>query len=162
MALTPGLTQTVEQQRSDCKEFVKVNTDGLGAKRVLLTGYDGSNFNDISIGTDGKIASSDESNVLLRRIVKLLESNAVVDIQGKQKINVESANSFPFGTVLGSSSTTTPIPTVNAPTNLAPIQQASQFSWIPVWIGPIDQRFVMIDQSRNTYANGIRRSLVWS
>lgn len=110
--------------------------------------------------TEEKQDTQNDAIRLLSRIVKLLESNAVVDIAGRQKMHLETVANTAFGVVLNSSSTTTPIPTVNAPTAGVPTQ-ASTTVWIPVMAGPVDQRFLIIDQARNTYANSIRSKLTF-
>jgi hypothetical protein len=79
--------------------------------------------------------ATDESLVLLRRIVKLLESNAVVDAANRQRVTVEV---IPTTNVVG---------TV-AVSNLATIA------------GHGLQQFV--DVARNAYANGIRSKLNFS
>lgn len=104
--------------------------------------------------------TQNDSIRLLSRIVKLLESNSVVDIAGRQKVHVETVANTAFGVVLNSSSTTTPIPTANHPTAGAPAQSTTTV-WIPVMAGPVDQRFLIIDQARNTYANSIRSKLTF-
>lgn len=99
--------------------------------------------------------AEDETIVLLRRLVKLLESNAVVDIQNKQKITLDTiTNGVSLGTnvaLLGGGNGPTP----SAPVNIAAIYQ-------PVWIGPVDQRFQIIDAARLTYDNGIRSHLTFT
>lgn len=102
---------------------------------------------------------SDESVVLLRRMVKLMESNAFVDIQGRQKVHLEALLGNNAGTNIAAG--VAGVPSVNGPTPLAPIQSPAM-TWLSVWTGPIDQRFVMMDQARNTYANGIRSNLSFS
>lgn len=77
--------------------------------------------------------ASEEANILLRRIVKLLESNAVVDSANRQKVAIEGT------------STVTTVSTVSNITAVAGLDQR-QF----------------IDISRNTYANCIRSKLNFS
>lgn len=102
---------------------------------------------------------TDESLVLLRRIVKLLESSAVVDANMRQRVAVES---FP-GALVGVQSTTVAagVPGTNQVTAFAP-SAASQVVYMPVWVGPVDQRFQIMDAARNAYANGIRSNLIFS
>jgi hypothetical protein len=89
--------------------------------------------------------ATEESILLLRRMVKLLESNAVVDINMRQKVFVAGA-----------------YPATNTPTGFAPAINAGPQYWLPVWVGPVDQRFQVIDAARNTYANSIRNNLTFS
>ena len=77
--------------------------------------------------------ASEEANILLRRIVKLLESNAVVDSANRQKVAIEGTS------------------TVTTVSNVSNI----------VAVANMDQR-QFIDISRNTYANCIRNKLNFS
>jgi len=81
--------------------------------------------------------TEEESIVLLRRIVKLLESSAVVDSANRQKVVVESLP------------TLTTVTTVATLTNMATI-------------GSVDPRYLFIDTARNAYANCIRSKLSFS
>lgn len=85
----------------------------------------------------------DESIILLRRMVKLLESNAVVDAGNRQRMAVEVMPNVVIG-----SGTVTTVSTVSSVTNIAALAGAgsSQF----------------IDIARNTYANAIRSKLIFS
>jgi hypothetical protein len=82
--------------------------------------------------------ASEEALVLLRRMVKLMESNAVVDVANRQRVAVEV---IPLTTVQG----TVAVSTV---TNVAAVA------------GHGLQQFV--DIARNAYANGIRSKLNFS
>lgn len=121
---------------------------------------DGTALEFFNPATEEKQDAQNDAIRLLSRIVKLLESNSVVDIAGRQKVHVETVANTAFGVVLNSSSTTTPIPTANHPTAGAPAQSTTTV-WIPVMAGPVDQRFLIIDQARNTYANSIRSKLTF-
>lgn len=99
--------------------------------------------------------NSEDSNTLLRRIVKLLESQAVVDIQNRQKVTIDSvtANSLTtagFNTALVGNIVTTGAPTLGT---IAPL---------PIWEGPVDQRFRIMDAARLTYDQGIRSHLAFT
>jgi len=89
--------------------------------------------------------ATDESIVLLRRMVKLLESNAVVDAANRQRMVVESLPTLASVTTV---STVTNLGTVSTVTNLGTIA------------GQGLQQFV--DIARNAYANGIRSKLNFS
>lgn len=80
--------------------------------------------------------ASEESLILLRRMVKLLESNAVVDAANRQKINLETSTAQLTANINGFSVT---IPS----------------------IANMDHR-QFIDIARNAYANGIRSKLDFS
>ncbi|MEI6054196.1 MAG: hypothetical protein WCQ49_02380 [Candidatus Saccharibacteria bacterium] len=109
--------------------------------------------------------ATEESILLLRRMVKLLESNAVVDIANRQKITIDSMTTGALPSIgvstpgLDSGANT---PTTNRPTANAPVSAPNAVYWQPVWIGPVDQRFQVIDAARNTYANSIRNNLTFS
>ncbi len=98
-------------------------------------------------------AGNDASVVLLRRIVKLLESSAVVDANMRQRVAVDNV-------LLGSGSATLGAPGVNNVTANAPT--FTNISYVPVWVGPVDQRYLLMDQARNTYANSVRSQLIFS
>jgi len=98
-----------------------------------------ANSSPVTISSDqissNKLAS-DESLALLRRIVKLLESNAVVDGQNRQRMTLDSI------------SASLTLATVSSVSNVAQIASADQRQFI--------------DIARNTYANAIRSKLNWS
>lgn len=76
--------------------------------------------------------STDESVVLLRRLVQLLTPIATQDAQQRQRVAVEV------------------IPAITV-TNLSNIAA----------IAGVDPRFQFIDQARNTFSNGIRKNLIY-
>lgn len=98
--------------------------------------------------------AQDETIILLRRIAKLLESNAVTDANQRQRVIVEQATA---ANLLVTANTTAVASTVN-------------MGQVVVGYGPqaavaaniIDSRFQLIDIARNSYANGIRSRLTWS
>jgi hypothetical protein len=112
--------------------------------------------------SDGTVInpSEDESLVLLRRIAKLLESSAVIDIAQRQRVICEqatAANLNVTASVSGSTTATLAAATVNAGQFVVGFGgQASAAANI------IDSRFFLIDTARNAYANGVRQNLIWS
>lgn len=102
---------------------------------------DNANSSPVTISSDqigdNKLAT-EETLILLRRIVKLLESNAVVDSANRQRVAVET---IPTTTVTG----TVAVSTVTTLSTVA---------------GHGLQQFV--DIARNAYANGIRSKLNFS
>jgi hypothetical protein len=80
--------------------------------------------------------ATDESLVLLRRIVKLLESNAVVDSSNRQRVSIDTSPAQLTATINGFTAT---IPS----------------------IANMDHK-QFIDIARNAYANGIRSKLDFS
>jgi len=87
--------------------------------------------------------STEESMMMLRRIVKLLESSGTIDGNQRQRVAVEvmpsiTVSSAPTTTVSGTI-------TVGAST-----------------LAPVDQRYEMVDRARMSYDIGIRNRLVFS
>jgi hypothetical protein len=79
--------------------------------------------------------ATDETVLLLRRMVKLMEPLAVQDSQQRQRVVVESL-------------TTGNLNVVSSLNNI-------------VGIGGVDARFQFIDTARNAFANGIRQNLTY-
>lgn len=75
--------------------------------------------------------ATEETLVLLRRMVKLMEPLAVQDSQQRQRVAVETI------------------------ANMATLAQLNNMSTF----GSVDGRFHFIDMARNAYANGIRNNL---
>jgi hypothetical protein len=98
--------------------------------------------------------SSDDTLAILRRIAKILESSATVDASNRQRVVIETLTTYSGTAALG-------VPGVNQITATAP-NSISNINYVPVWVGPVDQRYVLMDQARNTYANGIRSNLIFS
>lgn len=86
----------------------------------------------------------DETIILLRRLVKLLESNAVVDANNRQRVAVE----------------TLPAVSIASSQTLATVSTVSTISAISTQ--PVDQRYQIIDAARLTYNEGIRSHLTFS
>lgn len=127
--------------------------------------------------------STEESVALLRRILKVLESNAVTDIRQRQRITIDAIGTVAT-TGLPAAEVTTTLPvsgtvTVGAvtagatmgtsvanasqgPSAAAPLLTTSATIYQPVWEGPVDQRWRIIDASRTAFAVGVRQNLVWS
>lgn len=97
--------------------------------------------------TDTRInPAQDDSVILLRRIVKLMESQATVDSANRQRITIDSLGT---GTAV---TTTIPVSgTVTATVSSAAISTIA---------GQNQQMFQ--DVARNAYANGIRNNLLFS
>ena len=88
--------------------------------------------------------ASEESIVLLRRIAKLLESQAAVDPQQRQRITID-AGTLPTVTTV---STVTAVTTVSTVTNIAGL-----FSW---------NQQILLDPARTAYNTGIRSQLTFA
>jgi hypothetical protein len=99
--------------------------------------------------------AQDDSVILLRRIVKLMESQAVVDSGNRQRITLDS-----IGT---NTAVTTTVPvsgTVTATVAGATLAAGSATIGSVLIAGQNQQMFQ--DVARNTYANGIRQNLIFS
>ena len=101
--------------------------------------------------------ASDEAILLLRRMVKLMESNAVTDSSMRQRVMLDAS--------LGASAT--PLMTVALANNVTGGGVGYSIGSAVMTFGSnnlnsIDSRFFMMDTARNAYANGIRSKLVWS
>ena len=109
--------------------------------------------------------ATEESNALLRRILKVLESNQVVDDKQRQRVTVEAIgrNNSPASTEINATLPVTlgsvlavnaggQVPTVNAPT-------MGNNSYQPIWEGPVDQRWRVAEDSHISYQSGIRTKL---
>lgn len=119
-----------------------------------MYGWDGA---PVRVGADGDaIKVSDESISLLRRIVKLLESNATVDIANRQKVTLDASSTgiFSYPGIGGSNIGSTP--TASAP-------NAPQLAYpITIWEMPVDQRWRVMEESRVSYQTGVRSHLAFS
>jgi hypothetical protein len=123
--------------------------------------------------------NTEESILLLRRILKVLESSAIVDPRRRQKVVLDAigtvvATGLPtevtttipvsgtvtVGAITSPASTGTSVasggqgPTASFPTLATTVYQ-------PVWEGPVDQRWRVIEAARTSYAVGIRSNLVF-
>lgn len=83
--------------------------------------------------------STDDSVIWLRRVVKLMESQAVVDVGNRQKITLDSITA---GLTLST------VSTVSSVTNVVTLASQGQQMYQ--------------DPARNAYANGIRQNLTFS
>ena len=91
--------------------------------------------------------ATDETVLLLRRMLKLMEPLGVQDVVQRQRVTVENS------TVVVSQTT---------PSNLnANVNVVNTVSNITAF-GGVDVRYQFIDQARNAFANGIRQNLNFS
>jgi hypothetical protein len=105
------------------------------------TATDISDANPLPIEAD----RTDNMLAMLSRIVKLLESNAVVDQQQRQRVTLDSiAGSLTLGTV----STVTNVGTINSVTNLANTAGMDREQYINI--------------AKQTYATAIRPRLTFA
>lgn len=86
------------------------------------------------------LPSSDDSLILLRRIVQLLLPIATQDANQRQRVTIDAITS---GLTLSTVSTVSTVSNIGA-------------------LGGVDPRYQFIDAARNAYANGIRQNLIFS
>lgn len=123
--------------------------DPAGYGAVLNRSPNSSEYGSVVRTAAGSV---DEQIILLRRIVKLLESNAVVDVGNRQKITLDAITaSLTLGTVS----------TVTAVTAISNALPSGTNTLGNVTVGGMDDK-QFIDIARNAYANGIRSKLTFS
>lgn len=111
--------------------------------------------NEINPATEENQIKSSEEAVLLRRLVKLMESNATVDPANRQRIIVENQVAvLPSAYYAGANQFNIPNSTV-----FAPLNNSSATYVQPVQTGPVDPRWQIIDQARLVYNQGVRSHL---
>ena len=99
----------------------------------------------------------DETVILLRKIVKLLEASTVVDSQQRQRVAVDSITAASGGTSLGVAVTNGG----NTPVATPPVGAGTIYAQ-GVWEMPVDQRWRIAENARMVFATSIRSNLVWS
>lgn len=102
--------------------------------------------------------ATDESVQLLRRMVKLLEPLATVDIQNRQKVTLDAAN---VGLVVSQAAAASLQMTANQTTASNLNANVGTVSNIAGY-GGVDPRYQFIDAARIAYATGIRANLKFS
>lgn len=121
-----------------------------GSNNLLTASSGGASSVTIKDTTDTQInPATDDSAMLLRRLVKQVDSLAVVDSAQRQRVTIDSiSGSLTLSTITTVSNVTT-VATVTSATNL-------------VALGGVDGRYLYIDTARNASANGIRNNLAFS
>jgi len=127
----------------------------MAQKKVLILDTDKIQIN----------PAQEESVILLRRIVKLLESSGTIDVKQRQKITIDALGNS-GGTPTEVAATVPVSGSVTATLAASAINAGN----IVVQYGPqataaaagLDSRFLLMDTSRNAYANGIRANLAYS
>lgn len=152
--------------------FADPTTGGTVNGNTITLGYNTttmSNSDKLLVYYDDPVTTpsttSDAQNIadqlgLLRRIVKLLESNATVDSSNRQRITIDAAPA---------SVTTTLASTTVASSLTAQLGNSYPSSTNPYTLTslgalvvsefPVDQRWRIADAARNTFAAGIRSKL---
>ena len=154
-------TQGVQIKGRDQEEFATLTQDGS------KTRLDASVAGSVSItNSSGNVITpaQDDTVVLLRRIVKLMESQAVVDIAKRQRVAIDSVTGVitTIGTALPGLSSGAGVAITNAVTANAPTQSAASTYFQPVWVGPVDQRYQIKDNARMVYDTCMRSKLAFT
>lgn len=89
--------------------------------------------------------AEDESVVLLRRLVKVLESNANVDNLGRQRVVIEAT---------GAALATVPTVSISAGQTVATVTSLSQLSGFASWM-------MLADNANAQYARALRPRFTW-
>lgn len=132
--MSPTLVGSV----TDNKLILSFDTDSMDSTDVLMILYEDGRKMPTAI--EAANAIDENSNWLLRRVVKLLESNAVVDSNSRQRITLDAMTGGM---------------TLSAVTSVGSVGSVGNI----VTIGSMDPRFTFIDTARNNYANSIRNNL---
>ena len=99
--------------------------------------------------------ASEESIVLLRRIVKLLESQSATDIGNRQRVTIDAiTGALTLATI-------TTVGTVSAVTGITNALPAGTNTLGNVTLGGADQR-QFIDTARTAYNTGVRSKLTFN
>lgn len=140
--------------------FAKIG--GTVLNNVLTLDYDTSLMSDNDdlqiFYEDGQTSTdvfNEESLWLLRRMVKLMESNGTVDILNRQKVIVDA-----IPTIYGGY--TVPAGMASVPTGNAPTMNGATSYFLQTWAGPVDPRWTNIEQAKINYNTGVRNNLSFS
>jgi len=111
-------------------------------------------------------SATDESILLLRRIVKELESSATVDRANRQRVVIDGYKSDIAGNTidcLGAVLTGSNVGLAGQSAQIAPPYNSLGSPWFNyTWEGPVDQRFRVAEDSHISYQLGIRSHLTFS
>lgn len=128
------------------------------------------------------LAGEESLHDLLRRMNKLLESNAVVDNRLRQRVTIDAIGNSTAGSSPTEVTTTIPVSgtvtaSVSGATTLSisandlqyvqssqvsPYATKSNTTLLHVVSGIVDERWTIAERAHNAYANAIRRNLVFS
>lgn len=118
--------------------FANPATGGSASGNILTLDFDTSSMNStdkLLIYYDSDtVPASDESLILLRRMLKIMESLTVVDANQRQRVTIDS---------------------ITGSLTLATVTTVGNISLI----AGVDPRMQFVDLARNTYSNGIRSKL---
>jgi hypothetical protein len=154
---------------------VVATEEGSGGKHYQQVGVVDKTLVQVNPAMDETIVTTNETLLLLRRIARLLESSAVVDLRQRQRVVLDGISTGSSGVTTELAATlpvaasvvsgTGPIgtslasggqgPVVGAPTIATTVYQG-------VWEGPVDQRWRVMEDSHISYQLGVRNKLSWS
>lgn len=136
------------------------------SNNIITLDYDTtslSNSDPLQIFIEAPDPTVDFTN-LMQRLLKALESSATVDVANRQRVVVESLTGMTMPALVAGNALVGVVGTNVATGNTllgnpytvgaCNVQGISEF--------PVDQRWRIINESRNAYANGIRSNLVFS
>jgi hypothetical protein len=125
------------------------NIDGVLYQRIKPTFGDDGSAIDVSNKNPLPTESATTVNllVMLNRLVKLLESNAVVDSAQRQRITID-AGTLPAVTTVSTVTTVTTVSTVTTANNLVAVAGMDREQYINI--------------AKQTYANSIRQNLIFT
>lgn len=106
--------------------------------------------------TSTAIIDTHDTVQLLKRILKVLESNATVDSQQRQRITVDTATSGALSAAGWGVSMAG-----NIVTNAPPYTIGSLYPH-HVWEGPVEQRWRVLEDARNNFGSSVRPQIVFS
>lgn len=126
-------TDTIAKESGGNLAAIKTNLDKFtfDTNNSLIAGLKDTNNTQIN-------PAQDDSIILLRRIVKLMESQAVVDANMRQRVVIDAGSLTTAGTI----STVSTLTTLNQ-------------------LAGVDSRWQIIDWSRQAYNSGMRSNLSW-
>jgi len=147
------------------------NTSAMSNNDSLQIYYDDSDTN----------AATDESILLLRRIVHMLEASATVDRNMRQRVTLDAIQLSGVGitTELAGNLPVSMIGVVNASvsgnigvsgitqtlgqgTTFGPPYSVTNTTYQAIWEGPVDQRFRVAEESHTAYQLRVRNALTFA
>jgi hypothetical protein len=121
-----------------------------------------SKYQASTVNSSGELQISSPEEVLLRRILKVLESNNIVDTKQRQRVVVEAIGTEINATVPVTAtlaSVTSIAGAGQGPTTGPPLLATTLYQ--PIWEGPVDQRWRVAEDSHISYQLSMRSHLTW-
>jgi hypothetical protein len=149
----------------------------LGLFDITAHNLSGTNTGDqdmSNVATEATQLAILETNALLRRVVKFLEPSATSDSRNRQRVVLDGIGTGTTG-ITTELAATLPVTVGSSVVNVSagtsviqnPISAAPPYTTAatvvqPVFEGPVDQRFRVMEDSRISYQMGIRSHLSFS